>query len=246
MSLALLQFLMNNQVQFVYLWCCALPEFVLQINNLFSLVLFSALIYDRKGKKLISKTIKYKLGKSSKKEFPFFNFLLEENYRFCQKSGNDRYSRRQMGHAFCVIMTQCLQKAMCCSLLRDKIIVLLLNRQSLPLYIKVPFFELNLTNQNWLLCCSYNLHNNLAKEDLWVPREGSQFYSKDYEKILSMWDFNTEDTETKISSLCEIYHLTDIIQQTTCFENPSNSSCIDQCKLFLKIFSFWNQIFWFP
>ena len=30
-----------------------------------------------------------------------------------------------------------------------------------------------------------------------------------------------------MSSFCEIYHLTDIIKQPTCFKNPSNPSCID-------------------
>ena len=41
---------------------------------------------------------------------------------------------------------------------RDKIIVLPLNRYSLPLHIEVLFFALNLKNQKWLVCCSYNPH----------------------------------------------------------------------------------------
>ena len=44
---------------------------------------------------------------------------------------------------------------------RDKIIVLPLNRYSLPLHIDILFFELNLRNQKWLVCCSYNPHKNL-------------------------------------------------------------------------------------
>ena len=42
-----------------------------------------------------------------------------------------------------------------------------------------------------------------------------------------MRDYNAEITETNMSSFCEIYHLTDIIKQPTCFKNPSDSSCID-------------------
>ena len=42
-----------------------------------------------------------------------------------------------------------------------------------------------------------------------------------------MGDYNAEITETSMSSFCEIYHLTDIIKQATCFKNPSNPSCID-------------------
>ena len=41
---------------------------------------------------------------------------------------------------------------------RDKIIVLPLNRYSLPPHIEILFFELNLRNQKWLVCCSYNPH----------------------------------------------------------------------------------------
>ena len=54
-SKALMHLLMNNQVQFVYLWCCVLSGFVVQINDFFCLVLFSAVIHKRWGKKLISK-----------------------------------------------------------------------------------------------------------------------------------------------------------------------------------------------
>ena len=45
----------------------------------------------------------------------------------------------------------------------DKIIVLPLSRYSLPLHTELLFFELNLRNRKWLVCCSYNLHKNLFK-----------------------------------------------------------------------------------
>ena len=68
----LLQLLMNNQLQFVCLWCCVPLDFVVQIDNFFCLVLFSAVIHKGRGKKLISRTIKYKLCSSSKMQFSFF------------------------------------------------------------------------------------------------------------------------------------------------------------------------------
>ena len=58
---------------------------------------------------------------------------------------------------------------------RDKMIVLPLNRHSLPLHVEVLFFELNLRNRKWLVCCSYNLHKNIIKEHLRVLTEGIQF-----------------------------------------------------------------------
>ena len=42
-----------------------------------------------------------------------------------------------------------------------------------------------------------------------------------------MGDYNAEITETNMSPFCEIYNLTNIIKQPTCFKNPSNPSCID-------------------
>ena len=50
---------------------CVPLDFVVLINNFFSLVLFPAVIHKR-GKKLISKTVKYKLDSSSKMQFVFF------------------------------------------------------------------------------------------------------------------------------------------------------------------------------
>ena len=63
---------MNNEVQFVCLWYRVPPDFVVQINDFFSLVLFSAVIHKSRRKKLISKRIKYKLDSSSKMKFVFF------------------------------------------------------------------------------------------------------------------------------------------------------------------------------
>ena len=80
---------------------------------------------------------------------------------------------------------------------RDKIIVLALNRYLLPPHIEILFFELNMRNQKWLVCCSYNPHKNLIKEHLQVLTEGIQFYCKDYENILLMGDYNAEIAETK-------------------------------------------------
>ena len=63
---------MNNQMQFVCLWCCADFAVQNQFSNSFSLVLFSTPILKRREKELISKTSKYKLDSPSKMQFAFF------------------------------------------------------------------------------------------------------------------------------------------------------------------------------
>ena len=59
---------------------------------------------------------------------------------------------------------------------RDKIIVLPLNRYSLSQHIEILFFELNLRNRKWLVCCSYNPYKNLIKDYLQALTEGIYFY----------------------------------------------------------------------
>ena len=112
-----MQLLKNNQMQFVCLQYCVSPHFVVQRNNLFSLVQFSSLIYKRRGKTLISKANKHKLNNSSKIQIAFFilktfKFFLE-NYLFCRKSGNDVNSKGLGLYIISVIMTQCLRKSIC-------------------------------------------------------------------------------------------------------------------------------------
>ena len=85
---------------------------------------------------------------------------------------------------------------------RDQSIVLPLNRYSFPPHIENLFFELNLRNRKWLVCCSYNPHKNLIKEHLRVFTGGIQVYSKDYENILLIGDYNAEITETNMPSFC--------------------------------------------
>ena len=109
---------MNNQVQFVCFCCCVPPDFVVQINNFLSLFLFSGVIHKRRGKKLISKTIKYKLDSSSKMQFAFFILktfkIFLENYRFCRKSGNDANSRGRKGGSCCLGHYDAMRKKIEC------------------------------------------------------------------------------------------------------------------------------------
>ena len=49
---------------------------------------------------------------------------------------------------------------------RERLIVLPLEKYSLPSNIEAMFFELNLRSKKWLLCCSYNPHKSLVKEHL--------------------------------------------------------------------------------
>ena len=84
---------MNND-ECVCLWCCVLLDFVVQIKNFFSFVLFSVVIHRRRGKKLISKAIKYELDSCSQIHFKKYkNTLKTFKKLFGKLSGNDTNSR---------------------------------------------------------------------------------------------------------------------------------------------------------
>ena len=126
--LSLLQLLINNQVQFVCLWWCILPDFVV-MNNFFGLVLFSAVIYIWRGKKLVSKTVKYKLDSSSNMQYAFiYPKNIQKLYRRITDFAENREitlivrGGRGGGHVLCVTMTQCVRKSTCDSPITRKVI----------------------------------------------------------------------------------------------------------------------------
>ena len=101
-------------MQFVCLWCCVPPDFVVQVKNFFSFVLFSTVIHKR-AQKLISKTIKYKLDSSSKMQIALFNpreiqiffgklSILLEIWKWLKSQGAG-------GYVLSFIMTQCVRKS---------------------------------------------------------------------------------------------------------------------------------------
>ena len=45
--------------------------------------------------------------------------------------------------------------------------------------------------------------------------------------MILLGDFNVEVNDNHIKSFCENYCLKNLIKQTTCYKNPSNTTCID-------------------
>ena len=53
------------------------------------------------------------------------------------------------------------------------------------------------------------------------------FYSKSYENIILIRDFNGEISDSHRDSFCAIYHLKSLIREPTCYKNPEKPTCID-------------------
>ena len=56
--------------------------------------------------------------------------------------------------------------------------------------------ELNLRKQKWLTFCCYNPHKYLIKDLLLQIKSAIDFYSKSYENITLMADFNVENSDS--------------------------------------------------
>ena len=103
----------------------------------------------------------------------------------------------------------------------------LLSRHSFLHDTEISFTELNLRKKKWLICCCYNPPKNLINYHLQELAKGIQMYSNNYDDILLMGNFNADISETSFPYFCEHYEVKRIINQSTCYKNPTNPSCID-------------------
>ena len=87
--------------------------------------------------------------------------------------------------------------------------------------------ELNLRKQKWLIFCCYNPHIHLMKDHLQQIKNAIDYYSKSYENIILIGDFNVEICDSHMDSSCAIYHLKSLTREPTCFKNPEKPTSID-------------------
>ena len=108
---------------------------------------------------------------------------------------------------------------------RDDIPCRLIKNKSIS--IEVLFVEINLRKSKWLLCCSYNPHRSLISKHLEEVQKTLDVLSSRYERFLLIGDYNCEITDSKMIDFCQIYDLSNLIKESTCFKNPDKPSCID-------------------
>ena len=89
------------------------------------------------------------------------------------------------------------------------------------------FIEINLKGNKWLICCSHNPNRTFVSNHLDHIAKGVNTYSKKYEKILLMGDFNVGFTEANMTAFCNEYKLKALNKEPTCFINYISPSCID-------------------
>ena len=91
--------------------------------------------------------------------------------------------------------------------------------------------ELNLRNDKWLLSCSYNPHKNNIGNHLKAFSDFLDSHSSTYEKVLILGAFNVKAADQNMKTFYDIYSLTGLIKQPTCYKNPSHPKCHDLISL---------------
>ena len=89
------------------------------------------------------------------------------------------------------------------------------------------FTDINLRNKKWLLCCSYNPHKNNISNHISPLNKGLDNYISHYDNILFLEDFNSHSSENCVNDFCNVYNLSNLIKEPTCFKNPDYLFCID-------------------
>ena len=111
--------------------------------------------------------------------------------------------------------------------IRSYIIASKLTSFTFPNDIEAFFIEINLKDNKWLICCSYNPNRTFVSNHLDHIAKGINTYSKKYEKILLMGDFNVAFTEANMAAFCNEYKLQTLNKEPTCFKNYMSPSCVD-------------------
>ena len=120
---------------------------------------------------------------------------------------------------------------------RDDIPAKLIFTEVLP--IEGFYVEINLRKQKWLICCSYNTNKHNISKHMKALSKSIDLFSFNYENFLLMGDFKTGLDNDASKDFCNLYDLTNLINnKVTCYKNPNNPSCID---LLLTIFAKYFQ-----
>ena len=80
--------------------------------------------------------------------------------------------------------------------------------------------EINLKKQKWVLLGIYrppNMNENYFLDNL---SRVIDCYSKKYDRIIVMGDFNLEPTDEPIESFCNSYNLYNLVKENTCYKGP--------------------------
>ena len=86
--------------------------------------------------------------------------------------------------------------------------------------------EINLRKRKWFLNCFYNPNKNVISNQLECLNRIMDEFSKNYENVIFLGDFNTCINDNEMTSFCSLNDLISLIDQPTCCKNPDKPTCI--------------------
>ena len=110
---------------------------------------------------------------------------------------------------------------------RDDIPCDKLNKHHLPDDIEGLFIQITLRKRKWVLFGGYNPRKEQISYFLNHVGYALDKYLGEYDNLLLLGDFNSEEKEGKMKEFLETYNLQNLIKEPTCFKNVNNPSSID-------------------
>ena len=104
--------------------------------------------------------------------------------------------------------------------IREDIPSILLKKHNFPVDIEGMFIEINLRKTKWVRFGTYHPPSQPDNYYFDSVSNALDLYNQHYEKKLLTGDFNSEDTEPRLSELLYEYDLKNIVKDKTCFKNP--------------------------
>ena len=86
-------------------------------------------------------------------------------------------------------------------IVKDNLLTSRLDKYCFPDEIEIFCIELNLRKKKWLMFCCYNPHKHLLKHHLFHIESAINFYSKTYENLIILGDFNAEISDSSMEFL---------------------------------------------
>ena len=96
----------------------------------------------------------------------------------------------------------------------------LLNEPVIPNVAKIICVEINLRRQKWIILGIYRPPNLREKYFFDNLSRCIDYYSKKYDRIVILGDFNSGPTNEPIETFCSSYNLYNFIKEKTCFKGP--------------------------
>ena len=102
-----------------------------------------------------------------------------------------------------------------------------LKTRNTPEDIESIFIEINVIKTRWLFCGCYHPPSQSDQYLLENIGKALDKYSKHYDKLRLVGDFNAEESDPYLSQFLYEYNAKNIVKENTCFKNALNLNCID-------------------